>query len=473
MIATARTVSAAKASSADPAARLSLKVCLGFSVGTVGVSIMLNAVTTYFPAFMSTVLGQSTETAGLLMMISKLVDAVIDVLIGTVSDRTRSRWGRRKPYLMAGAVLSVAAFLMLFVPPAMSQTVLIIWMAAALILYSAAYSLFNVPYMAMPGELTNGFHERTRLISYRTVFVSIGQLLAMGGTAALIQRGGGGASGYATMGLVMALVIGGTMTATALSVPVQHGEPPRGGRHLPGPAQIRALANNRPFMMLVGAKIFQFLSFASVASTMLLYMLNVLHVGYNGQIILAVTLNVVTALVMPLWVWTGKRFGKRDTYLMGVAIYSLTALSWLLADSSIGTAGIMVRGVAGGIGSGAIILMAISMLGDTQAYDRVLTGEGREGLLSSTIALIEKVSFALGVAVLGALLHWLHYVPTTGGQLVQQPASAILALKLGFAVIPAIMFAINGMFLWFYDLDEDKLAQTRLATHEGVGTGIA
>lgn len=441
--------------------RLSLGLCLGFGVGTVGVSIMLNAVTTYFPAFMSTVLGQSPQMAGYLLMISKLADAVIDVVIGVVSDRTRSRWGRRKPFLLAGALLSAVSFLMLFSPPALTQSGLLVWMICGLVIYSTAYSLFNVPYMAMPGELTHGFHERTRLISWRTVFVSIGQLLAMAGTAALIQRGGGGIEGYATMGLVMALVIGGAMTATALAVPVQHGEPPRSGTHLPGLAQIRALAGNRPFMLLLGAKVFQFLSFASMASSGLLFMLNVLGVGYNGQIVLSVTQNVVTALTMPLWVRTGRTLGKRRTYLIGVGLFCTSALSWLLAGPGISDAGLILRGIISGAGSGAIILMSISMLGDTQAYDRLLTGEGREGLLSSTIAVIEKVSFALGVAVLGVFLKMFGYVPTTGGKLVDQPESAMLALTMGYAVIPTVMFAINGFFLWAYDLDEAKMARLR------------
>jgi GPH family glycoside/pentoside/hexuronide:cation symporter len=443
--------------------QLTIRTCLGFGVGTVGVSIMLNAVTTYFPAFMSTVLGQSPQIAGYLLMISKLADAVIDVVIGSMSDRARTRWGRRKPFLLAGGLLSAVSFVMLFSPPVLGETALLVWMVAGLVIYSTAYSLFNVPYMALPSELTDGFHERTRLIGFRTVFVSIGQLLAMAVTAWLIQSGGAGRSGYATMGVVMALIIGGTMTATALAVPVRHGEGPVTGKHLPGFAQIRAIARNRPFMMLLGAKVFQFLSFASVASTMLLYMLNVLGVGYTGQIAFAVTQNVITALAMPLWVWSGKTYGKRRTYLAGVVVFCLTTLSWLLADQSITTVGIVVRGVFGGLGSGAIILMSISMLGDTQAYDRVLTGEAREGLLSSAIAVIEKVSFALGVAVLGIFLNALGYVPTTGGALVAQPASAMLALKLGFAVIPSVMFAVNGLFLWAYDLDEDKLANARIA----------
>lgn len=443
--------------------RLTLKTCLGFSVGTVGVSIMLNAVTAYYPAFMSTVMGQSPEVAGFLLMASKLFDALIDLAVGTMSDRTRSRWGRRKPWLLAGGILSAASFLMIFSPPALSEGAITAYMVAALLLYSLAYSLFNVPYMALPAELTDGFHERTRLISWRTLFVSIGQLLSMAGTAALIQQGGGGAQGYATMGLVMALIIGGAMTATALSVPVTKAEAPRSGQHMPTLGQLRAIVSNRPYMMLLGAKVFQFLAFASIASCGVLYLLNVLGVGYKGQIILSVTQNVVQALSLPLWVRIGRTHGKRAAYLFGVLLFCLGALSWLTASRDISTLGIVLRGALSGAGSGGIILMSISMLGDTQAYDRFITGEGREGLLSSTVAVIEKTSFALGVAVLGMFLKAFHYVPTFGGKIVQQPDSAVLALKLGFAVMPAAIYLINALFIWRYDLDEAKLAAAKQA----------
>lgn len=441
----------------DTHARLTLATCLGFGVGTIGVSIMLNTVTAYFPAFMSTVLGQSPEIAGYLLMGSKLYDAIADVIIGRWSDRTRSRWGRRRPFLLAGAVLSAASFIMLFAPPVLNDRALVLYMAAALILYSTGYSLFNVPYMTMPSEMTSGFHERTRLLSWRTLFVSLGQLLAMAATAELIQRGGGGTSGYATMGLVMTIIIFAAMTATFLGTAnarqVTRAESPA---QLPG-GQLHLLLRNRPFMMLVGAKVFQFLSFASVATTQLLFLLNVLHVGYDGQILISITTNITVAVTMPLWVRSGKLLGKRNTYLIGVLLYCVAALSWLLADAQIDNFGLLWRSVISGAGSGALILMAISMLGDTMAFDRGLTGLQREGLLSAIIAVIEKTAFAAGVAVVGLALNAAHYIPTHGGQLVQQPDSAVRALYIGYAVTPALMFLANGLFMLFYDLDEAKL----------------
>lgn len=444
-------------------ARLPMKTCLGFGVGTVGVSIMLNAVTAYYPAFMTTVLGQSPEIAGYLMMGAKLYDAVVDMIIGSMSDKSRSKWGRRRPFMLVGAFLSAASFLMLFAPPSLGQGALIAYMIAAQVIYSTAYSLFAVPYMALPAELTEGFAERTRLLSFRTVFVSIGQMLATAGTAAIIKAGGAGGPAYATMGLVMALIIFGAMTATVLSVPTTHAEEAHADAPPPLslPRQIALMGRNRPYMLLLGAKVFQFLAFASIGSCGLLFLLNVLGVGYGGQILLTSVQNIVTALSMPLWVWSGKKIGKRGTYLIGVFIFCATALSWLAAPHAPGNGELIVRGITSGFGSGALILMSISMLGDTMVYDRAITGMGREGLLSSTAAVLEKASFALGVAVLGIFLRAAHYIPTMGGKLVTQPDSAIFALTMGYAVIPAAMFVVNGVFLYLYDLDEGKMAAAR------------
>ena len=447
---TATLPASAPISAADT--RLSMRTCLVFGVGTVGVSVMLNAVTAYFPALMTTVLGKSPEIAGYLLMVSKLYDVFADILVGTMSDRTRSRWGRRRPFLLFGAVVSAGSFLMIFAPPVMSDTMVTLYMLVALILYSTGYSLFNVPYMAMPSEMTESKYERSRLLSFRTVFVSIGQLIAIAGTAGIISWGGGGARGYMVMGFVMALVIVSAMTASFFGTAnAPELEPKPHVPHMDG-SQFHLILLNRPFMLLVGAKVFQFLSFASAATTSLLFMLNVLKVGYAGQIKFAIASNITVALSMPVWLWLERRMGKRNAYLIGVACMCAVSLSWLTADASITDAGLVARAIFAGFGSGGMILLSISMLGDTLAYDRDMTGRHREGLLSSVIAVIEKTAFAFGVGLVGVYLGYAHYMPTKNGQLITQPASAITSLYVAFAVLPVVLYACNAVFMTLYPL---------------------
>ncbi len=424
--------------------RIPLSICLGFGVGTIGVSILLNGVTAYFPAFMSTVLGQDVQTAGLLLMISKIYDAISDVIIGKMSDSTRTKWGRRRPYLLAGAFVSALSFLMIFSPPQLSDTMLAVYMLLALIIYSTGYSLFNVPYMAMPSEMTGSKFQRSRLLSFRTVFVSIGQLAAMGGTAALIDLGGSNAEGYRIMGWVLALVVFTAMFLSFLGTKNAKTLEPDSAIEPKADSSLKSILANKPYCWLIGAKIFQFLAFSSFATTSLLFLLNVLKLGYTEQIYLAITQNLMTALSMPLWLKLEKRFGKRDAYLLGLAAMAVGSLTWLSADQSISMVGLLARGAISGVGAGGMILLSISMLSDALAYDRSLTGTKREGLLSSIVAVIEKTTFALGVAIVGWFLSYSNYIPTRNGEIVQQPDSAISAFYICFAILPVFLFAGNA-----------------------------
>jgi GPH family glycoside/pentoside/hexuronide:cation symporter len=441
--------------------KLPVSVCIGYGVGTIGISIMLNAVSAFYPALMTTVLGQSPEIAGLLLMISKIYDAVMDVVIGTVSDRTRSRWGRRRPYLLIGAFVSATSFLMIFSPPAMSDTWLVVYMMAALILYSSGYALFNVPYVAMSSEMTSGFKERTRLWSFRTFFVSLGQIFSLAGTAALIQFGGGGSHGYRIMGLVLALLIATAMLAsffgTAQAERIERSHGPRVSIR----TQLRLIMDNRHFMFLMGAKLFQFLAFASTAGTNLLFVLNVLKIGYSGQIELAIAQNITVAVAMPIWVRIAARIGKKWAYILGVAFYVLGILSWLFAGPDITQAGLIARAIVGGFGSGGMILLSMSMLTDTMAYDRYSTGIHREGIYASIVGILEKGGYAVGIAIIGAYLSAAHYIPTRQGALTDQPASAVQALYMGVAVIPALFFIGNIVCILFYKLDAAALKKAQ------------
>jgi len=198
--------------------------------------------------------------------------------------------------------------------------------------------------------------------------------------------------------------------------------------------------------------VFQFLSFASMATTSLLYMLNVLGAGYEGPVKLGLASNIATALSMPLWLWVERRIGKRNAYICAISIMAMISLSWLLADRSIDLWGFVWRGVLTGIGAGGMILMSISMLADTLAYDRTLTGMRREGLLSSMIAVVEKTTYALGVAVVGVYLSWAHYVPTKGGQIIEQPGSAVTALTFCFTLLPVFCAVCNIACISFYKI---------------------
>lgn len=437
-----------------------LSLSLGFGVGMIGTAILLNTVTTFFPAMMATVLGQSTALAGLLLTISKLYDIFADIMIGAASDRTKSKWGRRRPYLFAGAIISSLSFFMIFYPPELSTNGLIIYMTIALIIYSTGYSLFNVPYMAMPSEIVRTYHARTSLLSYRTFFAAGGQMLALGLTAQIIIWAGGGSGGYAVMGGVMALIILaamlGSFYGTAHAPIIERVAPPK----ITFGEKMRLMWANKPLVMLISAKFLQFLSLSSVISTGLLFKLNVLNIGYVGQVHFSLAQNIVTALSMPVWVKLSRMYGKRNCYLFAIVLYALTSLSWLTTGSDITQFGLLSRAVILGFSTGGMLLMSISMLPDTMEYDRQRTGMRREGVFSSLYAIVEKLGFAIGAALVGSYLALAGYIPTVKGQLVTQPEAAIQSLYFTNAIVPCILLLGSFILIWNYRLDERTLRQS-------------
>lgn len=461
-VATSSDYTAGATVAALPDERIPTSICVGFGIGSFGIAILLNTVTTFFPAFMTTVLGQSAEVAGLLLTISKLYDAVADITIGAISDRTRTRMGRRRPFLLAGAAIGALSFVMLFMPPHLEGGKLALWMGLGLIVYSTGYSLFSVPYMAMAGEMTDSYHERTRLISYRTFFVMLGQLLASAGTAWIITRVGGGRPGYAAMGIVTAVLMFATLALSFVGTrraPVIRAV--AATHKLPRGEALRALAGNRPFVLLMLIKMGQFMGIAVVNTTKLLFLLNVVHIGYAGLINLTLVQNLVSALCVPLWARVSRRIGKRPAYLLATAALALTYASWIFTGPGMSVTGVWVRGAANGIAAAGTTLLSGAMLPDVMEYDRLRTGLRREGIYASIYTIIEKLSFALGAGLVGVVLATSGYIPSFKGAIVRQPASAIHALYAGASLIPAALVAVSFVLMLFYPLNEARLAAER------------
>jgi GPH family glycoside/pentoside/hexuronide:cation symporter len=439
----------------------SLGVCLAFGIGTVGTAVLLNTVTVYLPAFMATVLGQSVALAGGLLTFSKLYDVVCDIVIGMASDRTQSRLGRRRPYMLAGALVGSLAFCLIFDPPFAGQHTLVWEMGALLILYSTGYSLFNVPYLALPPELAGGYHGRTRLLSFRTVCVSVGQFIALSASGWILHEAGGGRPAYAIMGFTLAAVILLTELSTVFGL---HGST---AAVVKGPSvgeSIKSLGSlfyNRQLCLLMASKFLQLISISISFSTSLLFMLNIVGSGFLGQANLSLAQNIAIALSMPVWLKISHRLGKRLTAIIAIGIYAMATLSWLLAGHGESTAGIVARGMVLGFGAGGIVLMASSMLPDVMEYDHLKTGLLREGVFSSCFAIVEKTAFALGPGLIGAYLSYAGYIPSFGGHIVVQPTNVLTALYVATAILPALTIAASVVFLLFYQLDEAKLLEMR------------
>ncbi len=424
--------------------RLPPSLIFGWGIGSLGASTLHNGISFLALFYLSAVLGLDPAVAGTLILVAKVYDIATDPLMGWLSDHTRSRWGRRRPWLLAGALVSAAAFVLLFNPPFQSGPGLLIAAVTALLLYATGYTLFGIPYLAMPAEMTDDYDERSRLMSARTICLTLG-ILAGGALApVLVGAFGGGQIGYARMSWVMGGIILAAMLACFAGTRQARGTdaPAAPAVGTPG-SPWRSALGNRPFVTLIVAKFCHLVGVAVSMGSLIFLVTTVLdrEASAMGGFVLASATGSI--LSMPLWLAVSRRTGKRNTYLLAVVCYLPALFSWLLAAASEATAVFLIRGFLTGLATGGLTLAAQAMLPDTIEHDFHRTGLRREAMFAAVYSVAEKLASATGPFLLGFVL---------------SAATDDTAILRAAVLIPALMTTLSAIALLFYRLDRELRA---------------
>ena len=439
--------------------QLRLSEQLGWAMGSMGTGVMIGALTGYGLYYMTNYLGIGAGVAGSLIGLSKFFDMISDPVMGQISDRTETKWGRRRPYLMVGAIACPLALLLLFHVPAFENnttTVAVIFFV--LLLYAAAFTSFNVPYFAMPAEMTSNYHERTVIMSQRIFFstMSVVSISVMG--PFIIEAFGGGIAGYKGMSWVMACIVflgmGTTFLLTRNVAFTLRSE--RSNYRIR--SQIKLILNNKPFCTFIVAKSLIFIGSASAQGTLLFMGQFVL--GRGEMILVGFGIGYTLGVVLSLPIWTyliAKVLGKRNAFRIASIGLGLAMLTWWIAVPDESFIVFYSRFFLMGIFSAGGLVSGSAMLPDIIEYDRCRSGLSQEGLYAATFSLIEKIAYTAGPAMLGLLLSAAGFIAVQKGQFVDQPDAAITAIRVAVSIIPAVLSIIGGLIIGFYDLDEAKL----------------
>ncbi len=433
---------------------------VGWGVGGLGSYTILSTSSLLLLFFMTTVLGVEAALAGTIMFVSKLYDLALNPLVGSLSDRTESRWGRRRPYILLGAALASTALVLMFnVPQFESNPATLSYMVATLLLLATGYTFFNVPYLSMPAEMTRSFHERTVLMSYRVFFVSIATIVSTAAAPALIETLGGGRRGFAGM----AWLVGGTcmiaMLACFAGTARASFSAPTAVRHS-FLERARLVLANQPFRVFIAAKFLQLVGLSASSVALPFLMTTALGRGGYGLATFGLASTVGTMASMPAWVSLAKRLGKRNVYIASIVVFAVTKASWILATPDEHDALFVLRAIMTGATAGGMMVLGTSLLPDCAEYDYRCTGMRREGLYSGFYSFVEKCAFAVGPLASGLILTAGGYVKSVGGAAVVQPQSAVDAVYYVSSVIPALAPLLSIPFLLRYRLTEQQLAAT-------------
>jgi Na+/melibiose symporter-like transporter len=395
--------------------------------------------------------------------VAKIWDVVIDPVIGALSDRDRARHGSRRRFMLLGAGTVWLAFALTFAaPPALGPLWGAGWVLVAFLLTATAFSLFQVPYIALPAELTAGYDERTRLLTWRVVVLTLAILLFGAGGPALRRVSADPTIGYLVMGVAAGVVLTlGMLVATTVA---RHAASARPARHpdpaTPTPATrgirahyaagVGALRRSAPFRSLLTAYLLQALATGLMLAGAQYVATWVLHSEAAVEL-LFVALIAPAFLAAPLWGVVSNRIGKERAFaaasiLFAAAALSLVGLQWAPGDWAylpVGIAGLAYAGMQS---------LPMAMLPDVISHDERTHGPGRAGAFSGVWTAGETTGFALGATALSITLAATGYVSSTAQQTVVQPDAALTGIVVSFSVLPAALILLSLVALSRYRL---------------------
>ncbi len=403
-------------------------------------------------------LGIAALVAGFIVFLPKAWDVILNPIAGRISDRTVDPRGPRRPWLLRGGITLAFMFALLFAAPEMGKVAEAAWVLVFFVGCATAYAFFQVPYVAMPAEMTDSYDERTRLMTWRVAILAFTIMLA-GATAPAIRDAVGGRAGYRIMGVAMAVIILiGVVSAYVGTrrAPVTAPQPGAGSLR----DQLRIVADARDFRWLLTCFVIQALATGCMLAGVDYLAEDVL--GKKGASTILFICFVGPALLLtPAWSALGTRLGKKRGYLFASMFLAAGALlavtAQVVPDGVVYLAVVLV-----GVGYAGCQVFPLAMLPDAAAVDARRTGSNRAGVYTGVWTAGETLGLALGPAIFALVLAIGGYQSSTDGDVVQ-PHSAVNAITLGFSVLPAALILLSLWWLRRYSLDHDAVDESLTA----------
>ena len=441
---------------------LPLRLKLSWGVGALGTTSMLYLVNSYLVFFLVRHVGLSAAAVGIMMTLMRVFDAVIDPLIGSASDRTESRWGRRRPWMLVGAVFCPLASLAMFhPPPAMSGFWLNGYVLLVLTVYYLAYSVFSVPHVALGTEMTDDYGARAGLMAHRTFFIYCSTFVVGSGAPALVAWLGSDREAYGQMAQAAALLIGVSLLLATIGTSGAKLTRPSGYR-LAFRRWAQSIAANRPFFVILIVQMLFQVGRGFRGASGLFFMIFILLRDESALALYGLGTGIAGLAVVPLFASALQRIERRPLLVATMILYALAAASWLLAGPDEPILIFVLRSIVTGAAASGSTLIAMAMFTDTIEYDRLRSGLRREGMYVGAYEFMQTTAFALGPLMAGFAFSAAGLVPGVGDAALQ-PSTALLTIKLAMAIAPAACCAIGVALLGAYRLDRVTLENARKA----------
>ncbi|MFI7680291.1 MFS transporter [Actinophytocola sp. NPDC049390] len=414
--------------------RLAVRTRFGYALGSLATGAFGTVPGLLLLPYLTDTLGVGASVAGLLVLLPKAWDVVFNPIAGRISDRTTGGLGARRPYLLWGGVALAITFAALFAgPDTGSPTVDALYVAFVFLVCATAFAFFQVPYNALPAELTTSPRERTSITAWRIAVLAVA-ILVSGAGAPAVRDAVGGLAGYRIMGIAVGVLILVGAIGVFLGTARTRVAPP-----LPSVAgwreTVAAVRDCPPFRVLLTAFVIQAVGIGTLLAGVD-YLARVGLGDKSWQPLLFAAFVGPALLVMPLWQRVAGRRGKRAGYVVATFVFAVGLLGVLGARVFPPVLVVLFVAVAG-VGYAGLQVFPLSLLADVIGREEDRTGQVRAGVFAGVWTAGETLGLALGPALYGGILAIGGYVSSTG-ETVTQPSSAVVAVITGVALVPAL-----------------------------------
>jgi len=445
----------------DRSEKLSFATKLAYGSGDLGTAITAALRGFFLLFFLTDVARLSPSAAASILLIVRVWDAVNDPMIGWLSDRTQSRWGRRRPWLLFGALPFGFFYFLLWLTPDFGPVGKFVYYTIVSLLLDSVYTMINVPYTALTPELTRDYDERTSLNSFRFAFSVGGTLLSAVLHPFIVGSFDDIRTGYMVSGLIWAVI--STIPCFIVFAFVRErpesiastGEPA-----IPFFEQVRIALSNRPYRFVIGIYLCAWLALQIVSTVLIYYM--TYYLNQPGRLPLVLLAIQGTSLIF-LFVWSQvcRRLDKRIVYILGASLWLIVQLiiSYLSPQQS---GWVIPLAILAGAGVAVAYLIPWAMMPDVIEVDELETGQRREGIFYGFMVFLQKLGIALGIFMVGRMLDVAGYItPTDAVPTPVQPERVLDVVRLFMGPIPAVILLASLALAWFYPLTRSKHTELR------------
>jgi glycoside/pentoside/hexuronide:cation symporter, GPH family len=443
---------------AEDTGKLRTRTKIFYGIGDLGNALVNSAIQFFLMKFYTDAALIMPAMAGNALLIGKIWDAINDPLFGWFTDRTKSRFGKRRVFMLFGAIPLAISIALLWYVPVSSRMSTFVWIAFTFILFDTLWTLTNVPYYALTSELTDDYDERSSLTTYRMVMAVPAYLVGAALTPAIVGLFALQRTGYAFIGIAYGVFAAAALIISALGIRERTGL----AVSTPEPSPFKsflASLKNKPFIWLCGVYFVINISFAFVKILMAYYVEYQLLMKTSISLVMGLLLICVT-IALPFWQWLSRKMDKGPAYALGMLLGALAVMiTFFLPHNA--TPLIYLVSVLAGFGFSAQWIFPWAMVADVADYDRLETGQQRSGMYYGVWGLATKISEALALAAVGWILTGFGYVPN-----VEQTPQALLGIRLFFGLIPAFFILLGLPFLFLYPITRRSHAEVRRKLEE-------